>query len=181
MAEFIGNVFEHYCPENWIPDSDNPPHEKCSICGVRHILYTGKVLATTTRAEQRREARQEAKEKDSIPGTIETYEVQVRSPRLPGEDWDGEWIQWENKKKKTNSWQSLQRVRGSMKLVSDAPEVYRIIRVQTRPAVIEKIEVIETVHAKVTEPDFVRQDFSKRNLDEQERPVYEVPKDMELD
>jgi len=172
MAKFIGNVFEHYCPEHWIPDKDNPPHEKCSICGIRHVLSSVNVRA---------KKKEEDKKKHSIPGTVETYEVQVRSPRLPGQDWDGEWIQWENKKKGTRSWQSLQRVRGSMKLVSDAPEVYRIIQVQTRPAVIEKIEVIETIHAQATEPDFVRQDLSKRNLDEQERPVYDVPKDMELD
>jgi len=170
MAEFIGNVFEHYCPENWIPDTNNRPHEVCSICGKRHILG-----AIRVREEKRKEAR---REKHIEPGLIETYEVQVRSERLPGQSWNGQWVKWENKKKGTNSWQSLQRVKGSMKQMADAPDVYRIVRVTTRPAVVEKTEVVELVENTGNNPDFVRQDFSKKNLDEMERPVHEVPKEM---
>jgi hypothetical protein len=173
MAEFIGNVFEHFCPEHWTPDSDNPPHEKCSICGKRHILSSVKVRA---------KKRQEEREVTHIPGLVETYEVQIRSPRVAGMDWDGEWIRWENKKKGTSSWQSLQRVKGSMKLMSDTPDIYRIIRVYTRPSVIEKVDVIEVIENKGIEPDFIRQDFSKRNLDEAERPTYETSKEnIEMD
>jgi hypothetical protein len=173
MAEFIGNVFEHYCPENWIPDPDNPPHEKCSICEKRHILS-----AIRVREEKRKEARRERID----PDLIESYEVQVRSERLPGQDWDGQWVKWENKKKGTSSWQSLQRVRGSMKQMANAPNIYRIVRVLTRPAVIEKTEIVEIVENTGKDPDFVRQDFSKKNLDEMERPVYEVSSEsIELD
>jgi hypothetical protein len=57
--------------------------------------------------------------------------------------------------------------------MANAPEIYQIVRVVTRPAVIEKIEVIEIVKNTGKEPDFVRQDFSKKNLDEMERPVHE--------
>ncbi len=169
MAKFIGNVFEHYCPESWIPDPAHPPHEKCSICGKRHILSAIRV---------REEKRKETRAKKSKDGLVETYAVQVRSERLAGQDWNGQWVKWENKKKGTNSWQSLQRVKGSMKQMANAPEIYQIVRVVTRPAVIEKIEVIEIVKNTGKEPDFVRQDFSKKNLDEMERPVHE---NIELD
>lgn len=169
MAEYINKPQEHYCPDHWIPDPDNSPHEKCSICGVRHILSSSNVRVKARREENKRKL-----ESTSIPGLVETYEVQVRSPRLSGMDWDGKWIKWENKKKGTSSWQSLQRVKGSMKLMSDAPEIYRIVRVYTRPAVIEKVDVVEVIENKGTEPDFIRQDFSKRNLDEAERPLYET-------
>ncbi len=158
-------VVEHWCPDHWEADPDHRPHERCSICHKRHILSNSKVIEI-----KRMEA--------TATGEIleETFEIQVHSKRDPGKDWDGHWVKWTNKNKKTSSWTTLKRIKASVAQITDMPEMYRIVKVYTKPAIVKKIEIIEEV-SNSPEVDFIRQDFSKRNLDEAAKPTYNIVDD----
>jgi len=160
MAKFINPTVEHWCREHFVPDPTNPPHEHCDICGKKHFLSNSKVLEI-----QRLEATAEGEILE------ETFEIQIHSQRDPGKDWDGKWIKWANKNKKTSNWTTLKRIKASIAQITDMPGIYRIVKVYTKPAIVKKIEIIEEIDNS-PEADFVRQDFSKRNLDEAAKPTH---------
>lgn len=165
MGDFFqyntGANIEHFCGDEWVPDTNNSPHEKCGICGKQHILAGDNF----TKAVQHQEAQKEE-------NLLETFEVEVPNPRRPGEDWDGTWGKWSSGKGR-ESWGSLKRSAAALRTAANPPEEYRIVKVLTRPEVIVRRETVEE-HNLESHDDYQRLDSSRAWMDEGAKPVTDL-------
>ena len=136
QPEFYGYTEgeEHFCPDHWMADPDNPPHEKCEVCHKKRIImYEGRVA---------KEKREQEEAESLTPESQERYEILQHAPRKAGEEWDGEWVNWASGKG-TGQWMSVEKVKSSLKQARSAPTNYRIVKVTYQPEVVLEAEVME--------------------------------------
>ena len=136
QPEFYGytEAEEHFCPDHWMADPNNEPHEMCEVCGKKRVvMYEGRIAK-----EKRKQEEAEA----LTPASQERYEILQHAPRKSGEEWDGEWVNWASGKG-TGQWMSVEKAKSSLKQARSAPTNYRIVKVTYQPEVVLEAEVME--------------------------------------
>ena len=133
QPEFYGytEAEEHFCPDHWMTDPDNEPHEKCEVCGKKRMLT---YAARTAKEEELKE--------EAAPAPEERYEILQHAPRKAGEEWTGEWVNWSSGKG-TAQWMSVEKAKSSLKQTRSAPLNYQIVKVTYQPEVVLEVEVVE--------------------------------------
>jgi len=134
QPEFYGytEAEEHFCPDHWMPDPDNEPHDKCEVCGKKRLL----TFAARTAKEEK------LKKEEEVLASAERYEIMQHEPRKAGDEWSGDWVNWASGKG-TSQWMSVEKAKSSLKQARSAPLNYQIVKVNYQPEVVLEVEVVE--------------------------------------
>ena len=134
-----GPTDEHYCPDYWIINPVNDNQYVCEVCG-RINPDSAKLLTSKKDLESAVEATR-TRIKVHL---VETYRIEQHQPRQEGKEWNGQWEPWISGKG-TEKWQSAKRAKSAVAQAKNKPNIYRLIKILTRPAIVEREEIVEIV------------------------------------
>jgi len=164
---------EHYCPDHWVINEENQNQYICSIC-ARVNPDSSKLLTSKKDLELAAEATR-TRVKVHL---VETHRIEEHQPRQEGKEWNGQWQRWASGKG-TEEWQSAKRAKSAVEQSRKKPNIYRIIKILTRPAIIEREEIVEIVEPEA-DFNFINRTREHDIENASSSPVPRDPKESEI-